>query len=142
LCWISTMVLGPVLLSYWGGRMPVVSPHRHRGRWRWTAASLSSKPRIALAVTLVLAVLSAVGIHEREGTWMEYDFSKLRRRDSWVSGERYWGPRMNETLGFYLTPTVVLADDPESAEIIRKRIEELARTGGAGGLIDSVRTAK
>lgn len=142
LCWLITMVLGPVLLGYWGGRMPVVSPHRHRGRWQWSAATLSSKPRIALAATLLLSVLAAAGVHRRSGTWMEYDFSKLRRRDSWVSGERYWGPRMNETLGFYLTPTIVLSDDPESAETIRKRIEKLDREGRAGGLIGSVRTVE
>lgn len=142
LCWLITMVLGPVLLGYWGGRMPVASPHRHRGRWKWSAASLSAKPRIALAATLLFSVLAAAGIHRRSGTWMEYDFSQLRRRDSWVSGERYWGPRMNETLGFYLTPTIVLSDDPESAEIIRTRIEKLDREGRAGGLIGSVRTAK
>lgn len=139
-CWLTTVLLGPVLLSFVGDRMPVPRARGGRARGRALLVGLLGRPRWVTGVTFVACVLSVVGIFWRAGTWMEYDFGKLRRRDSFVSGERYWGPRMNQTLGRYLTPTVVLADDADTAALVRERVEQLKETGGAGGLIDSVRT--
>lgn len=140
LCWLSAMVVGPVVISFVGERLPVPELRSGRGWWRKGLSKLLERPRAIVTLTAVACILSAIGIVWRSGTWMEYDFSKLRRRDSFVSGERYWGPRMNETLGRYLTPTVVLGDEPGDAEVVRERIERLQREGRAGGLIDSVRT--
>jgi predicted RND superfamily exporter protein len=139
-CWVTSMVLLPVLMSFIGERMPVARARAGRDRGRNLLVALLGRPRFVATFALVACALSVVGILWRSGTWMEYDFSKLRRRDSFVSGERYWGPRMNQTLGRYLTPTVVLADDARSAKLVRERVERLRERGAAGGLIDSVRT--
>jgi hypothetical protein len=44
---------------------------------------------------------------------VETDFAKLRRRDTWTSGERYWGAKMDRMLGRNLAPTVLLTDTPD-----------------------------
>src|SRR5690606_38223934 len=67
------------------------------------------------------------------------DLTKLRRRDSWVDGERYWGRRMDATLRRYLTPTVIMAHSAEQAREIEDRVRTLQSEGRAGELIGSVR---
>ena len=48
---------------------------------------------------------------------LEYDFSRLRRRDTWTRGERYWGAKMDAMLGRNLAPTVFLADSVPQASM-------------------------
>jgi hypothetical protein len=91
---------------------------------------------------LALGVVATIGIVRRQGDFFEYDFSKLRRSDSWATGERYWGKRMDATLERYLTPTLVLAQDASQARQVEKRIEQLKDENRAGGLIASVRSAE
>lgn len=144
LCWATTMLLLPPLLSYFGEgaarrtRREAAESQRHIG---WFARFLLSRPRVVAAVTLTATVLALFGIGRRASDWIEYDLSQLRRRDSWENGERYWGARMDRTLGRYLTPSVVMADTPQQAENIKKRLQAVAERGEAGDLIASVQTA-
>lgn len=48
---------------------------------------------------------------------------------------------MDETLGRYLTPSVVMANTPEQAKRVKERLEVLAAQGKAGDLIARVQTA-
>ncbi len=142
LCWLATYTLGPSLISLWGSGMPRTRPESGP-RWGSRAVlSMLHRPRTVLAVSLILATLGGLGIWKRMGTWNEYDFSRLRRRDSWVDGERYWGARMDETLRRYLTPAVVMVDRPEDVGIIEQRLHELRANGKAGRLLDSVTTSR
>jgi uncharacterized membrane protein YdfJ with MMPL/SSD domain len=137
--WLATYGLVPILTRYLGAGMasrarePVLAP-------RFAAIALGH-PRLVLGAASVCVLLSLLGIGMRYGTWLETDFSRLRRADSWVSGERYWGKRMDQTLQRYLTPTVILSESEEQAEQIAARVAGLAERGGAGGLIASVRSA-
>ena len=83
-------------------------------------------------VTLTATLFAVFGLWRRSSDWIEYDLSQLRRRDSWEQGERYWGARMDKTLGRYLTPSVVMADTPKQAENIKLKLEGLAERGEAG----------
>src|SRR5690606_10583627 len=47
----------------------------------------------------------------------------------------------DETLGRYLTPSVVMANTPEQAKRVKERLEVLAAQGKAGDLIARVQTA-
>ena len=138
-CWAVTFVLMPPLLSYWGGKLA-----RSAGKeaTRSFSAWVVRVPKLVVASTVLLAVGAGVGLSMRTHDWMEHDFSKLRRRDSWEDGERYWGARMDKTLGRYLTPTVVMAPNAEAARKIEDRLIALKNDGGAGGLIASVRSAR
>jgi hypothetical protein len=143
-CWVTTFVLAPPLLSLFGA--PLGGARRPRdgarpGPLRRSAQWLLGRPRSVLAGTVLLAVLSLLGLHRRAGDWIQYDLSKLRRREAPGQGERYWGRRMDATLRRYLTPTVVMADTPRQARLIEERARKLAREGRAGGLIGTVRSA-
>jgi uncharacterized protein len=142
ICWVVTYVLGPPLMQHWGEAL-----RRHSSRTGGSslgervAALVVARPRSVLVGAGLLFLLSALGMSQRRSDWLETDFSRLRRADSFVSGERYWGKRMDETLQRYLTPTVVLTDSAEQAEAVARAAREAARAGRAGGLIASVRSA-
>ncbi len=141
-CWTAAMLIIPPLCFLLGGKM------LGRPRPEPRAASVSfglgllERPRSLLFAMLALGVVASIGIVRRHGDFFEYDFSKLRRTDSWASGERYWGKRMDATLERYLTPTLVLARDPDQARQAEERIERLKDENRAGGLIASVRSAR
>jgi hypothetical protein len=74
------------------------------------------------------------------GRDLEYDFSKLRRADTWVTGEGYWGRRMDAVLGQYLTPTVILCDDPAQARVIAQHLRAETKTPPLSDMIATIRT--
>src|SRR6185295_11535724 len=98
--------------------------------------------RGVLAALTVLGLVSLAGLATRRDDWIEYDLSKLRRKDSWVSGERYWGKRMDAATGRYLTPSVVMAEKAEDVPQLEARLRDLMEHGGAGDLIAEVRSAQ
>jgi predicted RND superfamily exporter protein len=137
--WLTSYLLIPILTSYLGANMgsrarqPLITP--------WVTSLAVGRPRLVLLAAGACTVLSVLGIGLRQGTWVETDFSRLRRSDSWVSGERYWGKRMDATLQRYLTPTVILADSEARADQVAEAARGLAERNEAGGLIASVRSA-
>jgi uncharacterized protein len=136
--WLTSYTLVPILTSHLGANMgtrarqPMITP--------WVAALAIGRPRLVLSIAGGCVALSLLGIGLRQGTWVETDFSRLRRSDSWVSGERYWGKRMDTTLQRYLTPTVILAGSEAEAERVTEAARGLAERKEAGGLIASVRS--
>lgn len=143
-CWATTIMLVPPLVSVLGQRMSVLDPKKPRARPSLAPRVIEAwllRPRRVLAGALVLSIAAGVALVTRSSDWIEHDFSKLRRRDSWIDGERYWGPRMDATLHRYLTPTVVLADNADQAKSIEDRLRKLKASHRAGGLIASVRSA-
>lgn len=142
LTWASIYLVVPILTVWWGGPLARVDPSGSRAPrvspvTRWAV----EHPRLVLGVFAALSIASTAGIFYRSGTWIEYDLSKLRRRDSWEVGERYWGKRMDAALGRYLTPTLILPETAEEARLIEQRVRALIARGGAGDLIATVRTA-
>jgi predicted exporter len=141
LCWATTYVLSPVLVQVFSRsllrarrlRLPSISGS--------IARLVMGRPRGALALMGVLALGALLGIARRHADWLETDFSRLRRADSFVSGERYWGQRMDQTLHRYLTPTVVMTDSAAEAARVAEAIRHVAAGGHAGGLIASVRSS-
>ena len=100
--------------------------------------------RAPLAVAGVAVLLTLVAAHEVRSFGagsLEYDFSKLRRADTWTSGEGYWGGRMDELLGRYLTPTVVLTDTPDEARAVAEALRRAAEAPPLAGFVSAIRTA-
>jgi predicted RND superfamily exporter protein len=112
-----------------------LSPSIKVGAW------VTGRPRLVVALTVLASVLGGLGLWQRRSDWIEYDLGKLRRRDSWTAGERYWGKRMDAAVGQYLTPTVILTASAEEARVVEERLQRLRREGGAGGVISAVRSA-
>jgi predicted RND superfamily exporter protein len=146
-CWAAMYALMPPLCWLVGERLrprPAGPTNAEAGlSLSARVAELTQRHRrLVLLALLGLGALSVTGLAMRRGDWIEYDLSKLRRKDSWESGERYWGKRLDAATGRYLTPTVVMASTPAEVPLIEQRLNELMRGGGAGDLIAEVRSAR
>jgi len=144
LCWCTTLVVAPILITWWG--TPIGLRAGTRGVTHgWTNALANvvvRGPRAIIMLCIAGTILSIGGMVFRSSDWLENDFSKLRRRDSWTSGEVYWSKHMDKTLGTYLTPSVILASDPEQAQAIEEEVLRLRDEKLAGDLIDRVRSIR
>jgi hypothetical protein len=93
-------------------------------------------------VAVALTAGSAFAVSRFDAsTQLEHDFSKLRRVDTWDSGDGYWGRRVDNLLGRYLTPTVILTDSPEGASAAERTIRASAEKGDLAPMVASVRGA-
>jgi predicted RND superfamily exporter protein len=147
LCWVAVYLLVPPLCVLLGERLrPRVVAVKAGARQVSIAARVAEftmrHRRAVLAGLGVVAAISVAGLATRGNDWIEYDLSKLRRKDSWVSGERYWGKRMDAATGRYLTPSVVMAQDERDVARLEARLRELKERGGAGDLIAEIRSAE
>ncbi|HYP89250.1 MAG TPA: MMPL family transporter, partial [Polyangiaceae bacterium] len=147
LCWLAMYVLMPPLCFILGERLrPRPRPAESGAPQRSIAARVADftmrHRRAVLAGLAAVAAFSIAGLLVRRGDWIEYDLSKLRRKDSWVNGERYWGKRMDLATGRYLTPSVVMAQDERDVPRLEARLRDLKARGGAGDLIAEVRSAQ
>ncbi len=147
MCWVTVYLLMPALCALLGERLrPRAAPVQAtppRPPLAARVADFTMRHRRSVLVALgVLGAISLTGLSLRRGDWIEYDLSKLRRKDSWENGERYWGKRMDAATGRYLTPTVVMAKDAAAVPELEERLRELKRSGGAGDLIADVRSAR
>jgi uncharacterized protein len=147
MCWVAVYLLMPAMCVLLGERL----------RPRFSSATVvSTKPTLSARLTewtmshrravgvllALLGIASLAGLGTRRGDWIEYDLSKLRRKDSWESGERYWGKRMDAATGRYLTPTVIMAQRAADVPGLEQGLRELMQRGGAGDLIAEVRSAR
>lgn len=149
MCWVTVYALLPPLCVLLGERLrpPPVAPAPGKSEARLplaarVAALTMRHRRVVLGALAVLAAISVAGLSSRRGDWIEYDLSKLRRKDSWENGERYWGKRMDAATGRYLTPTVVMTERAEDAPRLEAKLRELMKHGGAGDLIAEVRSTE
>ena len=149
-CWGTTMALAPVLVHYVGAGIGArarvhaqavdsAKGPRHRNVF---AVAVTRYPRGILVVCLLATIASVFAMNARRNDWLENDFTNLRRRDSFVSGERYWSAQMDKTLETYLTPAVVMASSAQAAEIIERKIRGVTEQGGAGDLIARVSSVR
>jgi uncharacterized protein len=95
-------------------------------------------PIVVLAAGLTL--LAAFQVSRLDSSFLEYDFSKLRRYDTWQNGEGYWGRRMDRLLGHYLTPTMILFDSEEQARRGAAALRASVEHGSLGRYVATVRT--
>ena len=140
LSWALAFLLVPSL-CVWLDRGTVLRAHR-----AFTLAPLGRfirRASIPLALIAgMLTILAAARASRFGPSDLETDFSKLRRSDTWTHGEGYWGRKMDALLQSYLTPTVLLTDDPASAIRVGKALEAAAPNGPLAGLVSSVRTVR
>jgi predicted RND superfamily exporter protein len=123
LAWGATYLLMPPLLR-WLDR----GDFGPRPRWQarslmgFLARAVSARPRVFAAGAAVLTLLAAWQVRGFGRDTLEYDFSKLRRHDTWTSGEGHWGRKMDGLLRRYLTPTAILTDSPAEARAVEARL--------------------
>ena len=135
-CWSMAFLLSPSLIAW----LDRDASSRHSGPHRpvimgRVANLVQRHPTPIVAVAALLTLFSLYRVRSIDGSWVEYDFSQLRRADSHISGEAYWGHRMDELLGRYLTPLVVLTDSPQATTRVSA---QLKASTGSGVLKDYV----
>jgi predicted RND superfamily exporter protein len=140
--WGAAFVLMPPLIAWLDtGEATRPRPLPDRGRFSfWIARAIARAPRAILLASVAASLVAAVQIAKFSAKDIESDFSHLRRRDTWTSGEGYWGRRMDSVLGEYLTPFVFLADRPEDARALARELRARMDQAPFAGRIDSVRT--
>jgi hypothetical protein len=140
--WVTAFVLIPPLVKWLDREDAAVLEKKKTGPGimgrlvdvieRWPVPIVA----VALGATVVSAV--AVSRFDRS-TQLEYDFSKLRRVDTWQNGDGYWGRKVDTLLGRYVTPTVVLTDSPEQATTAERAIRDSVDHGVLQPMVASVR---
>ncbi len=135
--WLLAFVLMPPLIAWMDtGEMPVKTRTPMR-----TAVNLVAKHRVGVVVTATVLALAALWQVRTFGPGeIETDFSKLRRADTWKTGEGYWGRKMDAMFGTYVTPTVILADDVNQARDIGSAVSAAAKAPPLDEMVASVRT--
>ncbi len=128
--WATAFLLVPPLLSWLDKGTPAASTSASRGTVMRGLLGLIERGAPAIvAIAAVLAAASVVQVTRFDASSLEYDFNKLRRFDTWKSGEGLWGRKMDAILGHYLTPTLILCATPEQAREVQARVRESADHG-------------
>jgi predicted RND superfamily exporter protein len=142
LAWVAPFVLMPWLVTELDrGLKTAPRPRAQRTRLsELVARAVTRRPRaLALAGVAVTLVAMPLAVRAFNLSNVETDFAKLRRRDTWTSGERYWGAKMDRMLGRNLAPTVLLTDTPAEARALAGRLEEAAKHPPLDRMIAEVR---
>jgi predicted RND superfamily exporter protein len=128
--WATAFLLVPPLLRWVDEGKPAPSPARAQG-WvmRGLVRFVEQRAPLVVAAAAAITVASAVLATRFDSSRLESDFNKLRRADTWKSGEGLWGRKMDEILGHYLTPTVVLCATTQQARAVERRVRESADQG-------------
>jgi hypothetical protein len=137
LSWVLAFVLMPPLAA-WVDRGSV--PPKRSTLMKAVALWTSRNNRAVVAVTCVLAVLAVWKVHSFGPDQIENDFSRLRRADTWRTGEGYWGRRMDALLNTYITPTIILTDDPTQATAIGRVLKAEQKKPPLDSMVANVRT--
>jgi uncharacterized protein len=142
--WVTAFVLGPPLIR-WIDRdappAPTTDP-APLGIMGHLAKCVQRWPLPIVGAAAIMTTVGAVAIwHFDASTGVEYDFSKLRRVDTWQNGDGYWGRKVDALLGRYLTPTVVLSDSAEASRAAERAIRRSIEHGPLKPLVASARSA-
>jgi predicted RND superfamily exporter protein len=135
--WLLAFVLVPPLAA-WMGSGPL--PPSRRSPMKVVASFVNRHNRIVVAAAVLLALGALWKVRSFGPDQIETDFSKLRRADTWKTGAGYWGRKMDELLGTYVTPVVILADDVPQARDIGRAVSEASHKPPLNEMIASVRT--
>jgi uncharacterized protein len=138
LSWLLAFVLMPPL-ARWIDHVPRLRPRQSR-IMPVVASLVGRHPTAIVGVAAMLTVAAVFELRTFGPDRFETDFSKLRRADTWTTGEGYWGRRMDTLLGRYLTPTIILADDEAQARAIGRRLAGKLGRPPLDALVSSVRT--
>jgi predicted RND superfamily exporter protein len=145
-CWGATYLLAPslcVAIERLRGHAPppvrreeAPGPRSPARLLRW----LFDRPRGVVGVAGLVTLITFAQVVTLNSTHLESDFSKLRRRDTWTSGEGYWGRFMDRIIGGNLSPTVILTDSAAEASAVAARLRREMAQPPLAGLLANVRS--
>jgi hypothetical protein len=139
--WVTAFVLVPPLLR-WVDRQDVGGRfvRQRRGIMDRVVTLVERWPVALVCVASGLLVLSLAVISRFDpSSELEYDFSKLRRVDTWSHGDGYWGRKVNALLGRYVTPTLVMSDSTGASVAAERAVRGSMNSGILAPMVASVR---
>lgn len=140
-CWGVSFLLIPPLVALLDRNAPVAVDVREEGGIMHVVARfVARRPGLVVGVAAALTVASLWLVRGFGRSRIEYDFSKLRRGDSALSGEAYWGKKMDALLGRYLSPIVLLTDGPDETRELAAAVREAVKRPPLADLVASVQT--
>jgi predicted RND superfamily exporter protein len=119
--WLTAFVLVPPLLRVLD-RDPPKAVTRRYALMPLLLKPIERFPGIVVLAAVALTAVCAVQISRFDSSQLEHDMNKLRRRDTWESGAGYWSGRMDDLLGRYLTPTVILTVSREDGAVVESAL--------------------
>ncbi len=145
LAWGTTFLLAPPLIAWMDRKEPHVETMALRLFSRltpmsWLARFVTSYPRMILALAAAISLVAIVEVRGFDGAQLEYDLARMRRADTWESGEGYWGHKMDGLLGQYLTPVVMLTGGPEETRVLAHELRKAMLSPPLGDMVARVRT--
>ena len=145
LAWGTTFLLGPPLIAWLDRREPHVEPSAFRFLSKLSPMSALARwvlryPRPILVLAIALSLAAIVEVRTFDGGQLEYDLARMRRADTWHSGEGYWGHKMDALLGQYLTPLVMLTGGPEETRAIARELRKAMLSPPLNDMVARVRT--
>jgi len=142
--WVTAFVLIPPLVRWLDHDDAAVLLARKEGPGIMgrVVGAVERWPVALVGAAVVLTVVCGVTLSRFDrSNQLESDFSKLRRVDTWDNGDGYWGKRVDNLLGRYLTPTVVLTDAQSQANAAEKSLRDSVDHGPLEPMVASVRGA-
>ena len=105
-------------------RDPKGAPQRGATIAGYIGALIARRPRAVLVVGAALVSVAALEALRIDAGRIEYDMSKLRRRDTEVRGQAYWSRQMDDLLGRNFTAVALMAANASDAEPIVTRLRQ------------------
>ena len=145
LAWGTTFLLAPPLIAWMDRKEPHVEPMSLRLFSRLAPMSrlarfVASYPRAILALAATISLVAIIEVRGFDGAQLEYDLARMRRADTWESGEGYWGHKMDALLGQYLTPLVMLTNGPEETRVLARELRKAMLSPPLSDMVARVRT--
>lgn len=138
--WVMAFVCMPPLISWLDRSDRTKLTHKRTILTGGLARFVQNVPAQIVTIGLVVTVFALAKVGTFGLDQIETDISKLRRADTWDTGEGYWGRQMDALLGQYLTPTVLLTDTREQANALAVRLREDATQPPLAEGITEIRT--
>ena len=145
LAWGTTFLLAPPLIAWMDRKEPHVEPMAFRlfsglSPMSGLARLVLHRPRTILVLAIAMSLVAIIEVRGFDGEQLEYDLARMRRADTWKSGEGYWGHKMDGLLGQYLTPLVILTDGPEETRAIARELRKAMLSPPLDDMVARVRT--
>jgi hypothetical protein len=141
LCWFSSFSVMPALIvlieRHW--HISYHQVHRVRGGFsNLVAVTVKTVPKSILALSFVALIASVVSMTSYQNQIIDTDTTKLRDRRSMREGSGYLSQYVDEVFGRYITPLIIMADNPSDMVEIEEKIKNYKKRTGHNGLVANV----
>jgi predicted RND superfamily exporter protein len=133
--WVTAFVLVPPLLRAFDRDPPKIAARRYT-LMPQLLKPIERFPGLIVLAAVALTAVCAVKISSFSAAELEHDMNRLRRRDTWENGAGYWSGRMDDLLGRYLTPTVILTGSREDGALVESALRASLGGKNTEGVLD------